>query len=474
MKRRNDTGRGDVLQSRPCSKTPSRVLQIPHRRLGFGTLLLSGCALAAASGCQSMTNGPWGALGSPEPVVTTAAEQIGYEPSPSADAPASTGDVAQASATQDPAPQSPESQQSTETAPTVVQKAQQATDRLVSFVTRREQVDPEQAKKLYRQGDAAFRQAKDLPEGERAKQFTEAAVLFRRAGESSPGTALHQDALFMQGESLFFADNLTDAAEIYGKLQKDFPRNRHSDRIAARLFSISRYWIATAKATEGEWFTVNLTDKKRPAWDADGHAIRVLDQIRYDDPTGRLADDATMAAAAEFIRQKKFGRADEFLTDLRKTFTDSDHLFLAHLLGIRCKLEVYAGPEYSNAMLEEADKLVTQTRQRFPGKLQEPKYREMVARAAAEIAYHRAEHLNVRAEYRYKRREYGAAQQYYQMILQDHGDTPFAEIARERLAEVSDLPPVPQQRLSWLTKIFPDSERAEPLEMTVPSDTMLR
>ncbi len=86
-------------------------------------------------------------------------------------------------------------------------------------------------------------------------------------------------------------------------------------------------------------------------------------------PPADLADDATMAAAAEYIRQKKFEDADEFLTDLRETFSDSEHLFLAHLLGIRCKLEIYAGPRYSGLILEEAETLVKQTRQRFPDKL---------------------------------------------------------------------------------------------------------
>ena len=293
-------------------------------------------------------------------------------------------------------------------------------------------------------------------------------------------SALEQDALYMQAESLFFADRLTEATDVYQRLQKDFPRSRHNDRVAARLFAISRYWIDVAKARDGQWFTLNLTDAKRPRLDVDGHAIRVLDQIRYDDPTGRLADDATMAAAAEFIRQGKYDKADEFLTDLRETFTDSDHLFLAHLLGIRCKLEVYAGPKYSGLILEEADKLVRQTRQRFPDQLKDPKYRDLVARAAAEIAYMKAERLAYRAEYREKQKLYGAARYYYRELLKLHNDTPQAEVARKRLAEIEKLPSAPVQRLSWLTKIFPDSSRSEPLKGKQPldggggSDTILR
>ncbi|MGB7344439.1 MAG: tetratricopeptide repeat protein, partial [Pirellulaceae bacterium] len=279
----------------------------------------------------------------------------------------------------------------------------------------------------------------------------------------APGSALQQDALYMQAESHFFADELTDATKTYQRLQKDFPRNRHNDRVAARLFAISRYWIETSRAGSDAWYKINFFDKKRPGYDAKGNAIKVLDQIRYDDPTGRLADDATMAAAAEYIRQNEFEKADEFLTDLRETFTDSEHLFHAHLLGVRCKLDIYAGPDYSGLVLEEAEKLIEQTRQRFPDKLQNQEYNEMLARAAREVSYHQAERYAHRAEYREKRQEYGAASAQYQELLRDHPNAPQAKIARARLSETRKLPAVPEKRLAVLTKIFPDSRQSAPL-----------
>tara|TARA_R110002073_G_scaffold98665_1_gene226114 strand:+ start:1982 stop:3349 length:1368 start_codon:yes stop_codon:yes gene_type:complete len=344
--------------------------------------------------------------------------------------------------------------------------ARKNTTRVVNFVTMREQENVTKAKDLYKQGDTVFRQAETMNDEEAKATFHKAAKLFRRANEASPGTALQQDAMFMQAESLFFADRLNEASEAYTELQKTYPRNRHNDRITARLFSISRYWIDTEKATEGKWKFLNLTDHKRPITDADGHAIRVLDQIRYDDPTGKLADDATMAAAAEHIRQGKFEKADEFLTDLRETYTDSEHLFLAHLLGIRCKLEMYAGPAYSGLVLDEADKIVEQTRTRFPDKLRDEKYSDILARAAAEISFHRAERLATRARFRENKKEYGAARYYYNELLKSHQDTPHAETARTRLAAIEKLPDVPTPQLAWLTTVFPDSKASTPLETT--------
>jgi outer membrane protein assembly factor BamD (BamD/ComL family) len=367
------------------------------------------------------------------------------------------------------------------TPPSLTESAKKSTSRVLNFVSGREQEDLSRAQQLYRDGDSIFRRAETLERGQREDVFADAAKLFRKSAEASKGDALQQDAMFMHAESLFFSNQLTQAAKVYEQLQKDFPRNRHNDRVSARLFSISKYWIDTVKADGDKFFTLNLTDAKRPRVDTDGHAIRVLDQIRYDDPTGRLADDATMAAAAEHIRQGRFEKADEFLTDLRETFTDSEHLFLAHLLGLKCKLEIYAGPEYSGLVLEEAEKLVEQTRQRFPDKLRQENYADMVARSAAEIAFHRAERLASKASWREKRKEYGAARVYYQELLEKFPASPQAEIARKRLAETEKLPAVPTPRLSWLADVFPDKRTTTPLKTIDSKDgskpnrgTMLR
>jgi outer membrane protein assembly factor BamD (BamD/ComL family) len=322
-------------------------------------------------------------------------------------------------------------------------------------------------------GDELFRRGAAKSREEGAADFKAAAKQFGKAAKAHPGSAIAQDALFMQGESYFFADELPEAEKAYGRLQKEHPNSRHTDRAAGRLFSIAQYWIETERAGGSRIMPVNFVDQKRPWFDVDGHGIRVLDQIRYDDPSGKLADDATMAAAVEHFRQERFADADEFLTDLRETFTDSEHVFTAYMLGIRCKLEMYAGPKYSQLTLDEADKLIRQVRTRFPDKMKEPEVRETIARAAAEVDYRKAERLYVRAQYREKRREYGAARLYYQQLLADFGRTPYAEQATERIAAIEPLPAIPEKPLVWLTKVFPEAKPAKPLVVT-GADTVMR
>ncbi len=444
------------MEPKQQSKSPKIIGQL--------MMVVLACALSTSTGCQGWTRpfsgGPFGGDRYTDDQYdgdSNAIAQVGYA---DGDSPEDT--VGQVAAEQ-----------------TLAEKAKKNGTAMMNLITFKEQENVSKAKELYQQGDRLFKQAASQDRAQAQKTFVKSAALFQRAAEAAPKTALEQDALYMQGESLFFADRLPDATEAYQKLQKQYPRNRHLDRVAARLFAISRYWIEIAKTEEGKWLSVNLTDAKRPRLDVDGHAIRVLDQIRFDDPTGRLADDATMAAAAEYIRQKKFNEADEFLTDLRETFSDSEHLFLAHLLGIKCKLESYAGPAYSGLILEEAEKLVNQTRQRFPDKLNEEKYAEVIALAGAEIARHRADRLAFRAKYNEDRKQYGAARYYYNELLKTFGNTPHADQARTRLAQIEKLPDVPEQRLSWLTTIFPDSRAKDPLEIVTPtgdqpSETILR
>lgn len=334
---------------------------------------------------------------------------------------------------------------------------------MVGYVTGNK-VDLTRAQRLYREGYELFNQAKQAPKEQRVDQFADAAEYFHDAAASAP-PALAQDSMFMEAESLLMSNQLTRARDVYETLQKDFPRNPYSDRVASRLFSIGKYWIDVDRAGGEPWFdAMNPFDAKVPWFDVTGQAIKVLDQIRFDDPTGKLADDATMAAAAEQIRQGDFLAADEFLTDLRETFTDSDHLFLAHLLGIRCKLEIYEGPEYSAISLEEAEKLIRQTRQRFPRESSEKEYADMLARASAEVSFHQAAKLAHRANFNEKQGNYRAARIKYERILRDHSSTPQAQIAEKRLEKIRDYPALPSRPLSFMTKLFPDSRVTDPLE----------
>lgn len=322
--------------------------------------------------------------------------------------------------------------------------------------------DNELAKKLYLEADAQFRQGAAAEGSQRDALFTAAADKYRLAAIRWPDSALEQDALFMAGESFFFADRLTKANEFYEKLIKKHPNSRHLDAVEARRFTIAQYWLELNKVKPLWAVQYNYSDKTRPGFDTQGSAIRVLDKIRVEDPTGKLADDATLAAGNAHFIAGNYMDAAEFYDDLRRTFPASEHQFRAHFLGLKAKLLSYQGEHYDGAALDDAEKLITQIRRQFKAEAQQED--KFLKEAYAEVRFKKAQREWKMASYYDNRKEYGGARHYYGIVVKDFADTPLAPKARERLEEIKDLPDVPEQVAPWLVKMFPAATRRDPLK----------
>jgi outer membrane protein assembly factor BamD (BamD/ComL family) len=321
--------------------------------------------------------------------------------------------------------------------------------------------DRNKAKQLFAEADDLYRQAMRADPGQKAQLFELAGEKFLAAADRWPDSQLAIDGLYQAGESYFFADNYPRANECYEKLIKAFPNNRYLDKVDQRRFAIAKYWLDVNRQSPEPFYYANWFDKSRPWRDARGNGLRIFDKIRIDNPTGRLADDATLAAGNEHFAAGKFYRADEYYTDLRKAYPNSEHQFLAHFLDLKAKLNSYQGPAYGGTALDEAEKLVKQIRRQFPQEAE--KERENLERAAAEIRFRKAERLMFLAQYYDKREEYRAAQHYYGQVVQEFADTPLAARAQERITQTAGLPPVPPQKLPWLVAMFPESDKVKPL-----------
>jgi outer membrane protein assembly factor BamD (BamD/ComL family) len=316
------------------------------------------------------------------------------------------------------------------------------------------------ARKLYEDGTAAYNEASKLEGEARQQKFAEAAKHFVNAADRWPDSSLEQDALFMAGECYYFGDYYVDANRQYEQLVKKYANSRHLDVVEARRFVIARYWVT--ENDERPYLTgFNLTDPERPWFDTRGNALRVYDKIRVDDPTGKLADDATLAAANERFAKKEWAKADELYADLATAYPESEHQFDAHFLGLKAKLNTYRGSDYEGSSLDEAEKLIKQMRRMFPKEAADE--REFLDRSFAEIRYKKAERIWKNGEYYDFRTEYGAAKFYYAIVLREYDDTPFAQRATKRMEELKAEPDTPPQRLKWLVKLFPESDELKPI-----------
>ena len=321
-------------------------------------------------------------------------------------------------------------------------------------------INRDAARDMFDKGDGLYREAARLTAKDdraaRRRKFVRAAEKYREAGLRWPNSAMEENAIFMEADALFFADHYDDANEKFEELLKRFPNSRHLDRAEARRFSIAQYWEKLATDDPEPAYYFNLTGEERPVRDAKGHALRIYDRIRLDDPTGALADDATMAAGNLQFQRGKYIQADEYYTDLRRAFPNSEHQFMAHFLGLRAKLASYQGVDYSGTVLNQAEKLIETMQSQFPDESRE--HQEYLAKAAAEVAYFQAERDWSDGKYYDRRKEYGAAKFHYAKLLKDYPNTPFAQQARERVGEIYDQPDVPDQKLEWLVDLFPSSD----------------
>ena len=292
---------------------------------------------------------------------------------------------------------------------------------------------PEVARTRYLEAETLFREASSAAaqadlEQRRAK-FLDAGERYQESAKLWPESELEQDALFMAGESYFFADRYPNANDHFEQLLEKYPNTKHLDRVEARRFRIAQFWLQVDNQDPQAFYEVNLTDHSRPWRDQFGHAVRIFNRIRFDDPTGRLADDATLAAGMAYLARGDHARADEFFTDLRKTFASSEHQFIAHLRGIETKLRSYQGPDYSSEPLLEAEKLIKQVRKQFP--LQARQESEYLTRVYAEARFRLAERDWLLARFYERRGQNAAARLHYDSILDDYADTSFAGQARE-------------------------------------------
>lgn len=302
--------------------------------------------------------------------------------------------------------------------------------------------------------------------------FLDAAQTFREAAANWPDSALEHDALFWMGESFFFADHYVQANRAYEYLIVRYSGTRHLDKVEARRYTIAQYWLKRADQASSWTMGVDLTDPKRPAKDVAGEGRRVLHRIRLDDPTGKLADDATLALANAYFKSERYIEAADTYEDLRRNYPGSPHQFHAHLLEMRARLESYHGASYDSTALEQADKLMKAIVRQFPQEARENE--TYLAREAARIRDLLAERDWKMAKYFEKRGENRAASIYYKEVASNYSDTAYADKAQQRVGDLASKPPLPPQYAQWLVDIFPEPKATRPLIASGDNESVLR
>lgn len=268
--------------------------------------------------------------------------------------------------------------------------------------------------------------------------FLAAARQYKKAAFRWPDSPLEEDALFMLGESRFFADRYASADDAYGNLFEKYDNTRHLEKAVSRQFAIAQYW-EQRYARMPIWPVVpNFFDYTRPWFDTLGNARKAYESVHLHDPTGPLADDAVMSLANSYFLREQFDDADHYYTILRTDYPKSPFQLRAHLLGLQAKLGRYQGPQYGGEPLAEAKELSEQILTQFATQLGDDRQRVLNTRDSVreELALRDYEMAQFYERSGYHR----AARFYYGVVLDDHPGTQVADQSQNRLAALEGLP----------------------------------
>jgi TolA-binding protein len=292
-----------------------------------------------------------------------------------------------------------------------------------------------QADAEYQAALKLFQQGK-LPEAQKA---------FAKIAKDRKGTPWGENSQYYLAECQFQQKNYVNAHDSYERLHADYPATEYLTKLVQREYAIAHLWFAqsdpqTPRSQKVPW--TGHFDGSLPLIDTQGSALRALEHVRQNDPTGSLADDAALEIAQYHAQHKDFESAalyyDQFLAEYRK----SPHFQRAQLEAIDARMKAYLGPEYDGSGLEKVRLLVRQTMQSFPER-----------QASYEKLYHTLDLVNdAQAEKTFSDGMYykrigkvASAEFYLGKIPQRWPNSPWAVKAKAELAQLAKLPRKPSK-----------------------------
>ncbi len=286
----------------------------------------------------------------------------------------------------------------------------------------------EAAKKLFEQG-----------------KFAESEQQFSKIAKDRKGTPWGETALYYLAESQFQREKYVDAHDSFEKLYNTYPATDYREKLVSREFAIAQLWNLQSDPDAPKdkllpWY--RRFDGGLPIIDTSGYALKALEHVRHNDPTGELADDAAIQIADYYMKHHDYESAaiyyDQFITE----YTKSPFLQKVQHASIDARLKAYLGPEYDASGLEKARDLVRKTLDTFPEQ-----------QASYDGLYHTLDVINnaeaektfVTASYYKRVKKIASAEFYFGKIPQRWPGSPWAAKAKVELAQLAKMPRTPSK-----------------------------
>lgn len=315
----------------------------------------------------------------------------------------------------------------------------------------------------------------------RRKEYSHAERLFHHLAEDKKNPQVAEEATYYEAECLRLQGYYPEAADTYVKLLKNFDRSAFREQSVQHMYDIANYWLDDTReemrekrdVREGKrWFVTprlfNL-DKTKPFIDQEGRAIEKLEQVRWNDIGGPLADKALFLAGSVMFFREDYREADHYFSQLVERHSASELAPQAIELAIISKHMSTGGSDYDGRKVAEARQMVFTALQSFPSLVEKKK--DFLSRQLVGITFQQAEKDFKVAEFYRRTGHPGSAFFYYEIVRRRYPGTRFASDSAKRMEELKGyavaehgfLPGSPQAPLQAVSLETPAQPRGEKL-----------
>jgi TolA-binding protein len=283
----------------------------------------------------------------------------------------------------------------------------------------------------------------------RRGDFETAEKLFHYHAEKTADSGpVRCEARFYEAECLRLQGEFPKAADCYVDVLNKYPQNPYREACLQHCFDIANFWLEDTREEmkeerekrEGKrwvvWPRFFCFDKKKPFMDEQGRAIEKLEQIRYNEINGPLADKALFLCGSVKFFNEDFKDADFYFSQIYERHKDSPLASQAIELAIISKHLSTGGADYDGKKVVEARKLVQAAFASYPELAGDEKKRRFLSDQLISITLQQAEKDYRMAEFWRRFGHPGSAYWYYGLVIQRYPTTEFARLSQKRMEEI--------------------------------------
>src|SRR5581483_7468201 len=213
----------------------------------------------------------------------------------------------------------------------------------------------------------------------RRGEYSKAEANFRKIADNTKNpVALVEEARYYQAECLRLEGYYPRAADVYNDLLTKFPSTSYREQATQHMYDIANYWLddtrtvmrETREQREGKrwwiWPRFMSFEKAKPLLDREGRAIEKLEQVRYHDINGPLADKALFLAGSVKFFNEDYRESDYLFSQIYERHPNSPLAPQAVELAILSKHLSTGGADYDGRKVAEARKLVQAAFDSYP------------------------------------------------------------------------------------------------------------